>query len=115
VGVEQFAARERLGHRVDREVALRQVGEDVVVAQGHEVHVPRVVRADDAPRAEVVAEPERRPARGACEPPRVRPRVPGHRQVDVVRLAPEQLVAHGAADDPDVLAGQGGRDDLERI
>ena len=45
VRVDQLAAAERLGHRVDGEVARGEVGEDVVVAQRHEVDVPRVARA----------------------------------------------------------------------
>ena len=45
VRVDQLAAAERLGHRVDREVALGEVGVDVVVAQRHEVDVPRVLAA----------------------------------------------------------------------
>ena len=43
VRVEQLAARERLGHRVDREVARGEVGADVAVAQRDEVDVPGVV------------------------------------------------------------------------
>ena len=44
VGVDQLAAGERLGHRVDREVAGGEVGREVAVAQRHEVDVPAASR-----------------------------------------------------------------------
>ena len=100
VRVEQLAAVERLGHRVDREVALAQVGLDPVLAQRDEVDVPGVARADDAPGAELAGEPERRAAGGAREGARGLARVALDRDVDVVGRAAEQPVADRAADEP---------------
>ena len=88
---------------------------DVVVAQRHEVDVPRVLGPDDPPRAERAAELERRAAGRARDPPRVPLRIAGDREVDVVGVAPEQAVAHGAADEPGLLAGQDLARDLERF
>ena len=76
-GSTQLAAGQRLGHRVDREVALGEVGVDVVVAQRDEVDVPRVLGRDHPPGAERAAELERRArgpparacARAACGSP----------------------------------------------
>ncbi len=113
VRVEQLAAAERLGHRVDREVAQGEVGFDVVVAQGDEVDVPCVLGPDDTPRAERAAELERRPAGGLGQLAREALRVARDRQVDVVGVAAEQPVAHGAADQPGLLAGQ--RDSRARV
>ena len=45
---------------------------------------------------------------------RARLRIAGDREVDVVGVAPEQLVAHGAADEPRVLALQRVAGDVER-
>ena len=88
---------------------------DVVVAQRHQVDVPGVCRADDAPRAERAAELERRAARRARDPLRVPLRVAGDREVDVVGVAPEQMVAHGTADQPGLLAGQRLARDAQRL
>ena len=115
VRVEQLAALQRLGHRVDREVALGEVGLDVVVAQRDQVDVPGVLGPDDAPGAERAAELERRPAGGLGQLAREPLRVAGDREVDVVGVAPEQLVAHGAADEPRVLAGQHLAREVERL
>ena len=100
VRVEQLAAAQRLGHRVDREVARGEVGVDVVVAQGDEVDVPAVARADDAPGPEGAGELEGDAAGGPRDRPRGVARVAREREVDVVRRPPEQPVAHGAADEP---------------
>ena len=70
----------------------------------HEVDVPGVARADDAPRAEVAGEPERRAAGRARERARRGLRVAGQRDVEVDGVPAEQAVAHGAADDPGALA-----------
>ena len=106
VRVEQLAARERLGHRVDREVARREVGLDVAVAQRHEVDVPGVAGADDAPRAERPRELERGGAGRARERAAPRVGIVADREVEVGRRAAEQPVAHGAADDPRLAAGE---------
>jgi hypothetical protein len=104
VRVEQLAAGQRLGHRVDREVARREVAGDVPVAQDHEVDVPIVLRADDAPGAERAGEAERGAACRASERARAVPGVVPQREVDVGRRAAEEAVAHSAADDPRVAA-----------
>jgi hypothetical protein len=102
VGIQQLPAGERLGHRVDREVAGGEVGVDVAVAQHHEVDVPCVPRPDDAPGAELAGQPERRAAGLARERAGGVLWVVGERHVEVGRAAAEQPVAHGAADDPRV-------------
>ena len=106
VRVEHLAAGERLGHRVDREVARGEVRGDVVVAQRHEVHVPGAFRADHAPGAERARELEGRAARLLRHRSRGGARVARHGEVEVDGLAPEQPVAHGPADDPGVRAGE---------
>ena len=114
VRVQQLAAGQRLGHRVDGEVARGEVGHDVAVAQDHEVDVPGVTRADDAPGAERAGELERRAAGRTRERARGLPRVVRQREVEVGRGAAEQPVAHRAADDPRVAAGEDSAHVLER-
>ncbi len=104
--IQQLTAADRLGHGVDREVAVREVGVDVVVAQRHEVDVPGVMRPDHPPRAERAAEPERRTSGRARDPLRGPLRVARDREIDVVGGATEQVVAHGPADQPRLVAGQ---------
>ena len=85
------------------------------VAQRDEVHVPRVLGRDHAPGAELAAELERGAADRSGEPAGVRARVARDGEVDVVGVAAEQPVAHGAADQPRRLAGEGGASRLERL
>ena len=106
VRVEQLAAAQRLGHRVDREVARRQVGGDVAVAQRDEVDVPALVAPHDPPGAELPREAERRAARRARDAGRGLARVARHGDVEVARGTPQQPVAHRAADEPGRLAGE---------
>jgi hypothetical protein len=107
VWVEQLAAAERLGHRVDREVALREVGVDAALVHAHEVDVPGVPGPHHAPRAERAGELERRPARRPRELSRGGAGVALHRDVDVVGVAAEQPVADRSADDPRRAAREG--------
>ena len=103
VGIDELAARQRLGHRVDGEVARREVGRERAALQRRDVDLPRLPGADDAPAAERVGELER-----ALRPPRARMRRAATRgssvddEVEVVvgARAAEQAVAHRAADDP---------------
>jgi hypothetical protein len=106
VRIDQLAAGQRLGHRVDGEVARREVGVQVPVAQRQQVHVPGVAGPDGPPAAELVRELERRPA-GRLRDPAGRPaRVARDGEVDVVGGAAEQAVADRPADEPRGLAGQ---------
>ena len=92
------------GDRVEREVARRQVVLDRA-GQRREVDRPAVLERD-APRAVLLRERERRAAaalREARAPPARGSRTATSRSTT---LAPEQLVAHRAADDPGLLAGQ---------
>ena len=114
VGIEQIAARQRLGHRVDREVARREVGLDVAVAQRDEVDVPAVAGADHAPGPEGAGELEGRAAGGAGDRLRRFARVALERDVDVVGGAAEQVVAHRAADQPRLAARERVAGGLER-
>ena len=114
VRVHDLAAAERLGHRVDGEVARGQIGPQVAVAQREQVDVPGVARADRAPAAELVRELERGPAGGLRDPPRRAARVALEGEVDVVGVAPEQAVADGAADEPRRLPRERGARHLQR-
>ena len=114
VRVEQVAAGQRLGHRVDREVARGEVGVDVAL-QGHEVDVPAVAGADDAPGPERARQLEGGAAGGARDRARRLARVAGQRDVDVVGRPAEQAVAHGAADHPRLAARQGLPCRLQRL
>ena len=126
VGVEQLAACERLGHRVDREVAGGEVGGEVVVAQPHEIDVPgtasrralvtaSLAPADDPPGPERARELERRPARRPRDRAGGRARVARDRDVEVAGRAPEQPVPERAADEPGRLAGERRAGGLQRI
>ena len=66
-----------------------------------------------APNAPLSSNAAPRTARAIL--PRVRLRVAGDREVDVVGLAAEQLVADRAADEPHVLAGERFARDGERL
>ena len=79
-----------------------------------EVDVPGVAGADDAPGAERAREPERRAAGRARERARGVLGVVREREVEVGRRAAEQPVAHGAADDPRLAAGEDRADRVER-
>ena len=114
VRVEQLAAGQRLGHRVDGEVAGGEVGRDVAVAQHHEVDVPGVAAPDDAPGAERAGQLERGAAGRARERARGIRGVGGQREVEVGRRPAEQAVAHRAADDPGVAPGEHAADLVER-
>ena len=104
--VDQLAPLQRLRHRVDREVARREVGGDVAVAQRHEVDVPAMLGTDDPPGPERAGQLEGEAARRARDRPRRLPRVALERDVDVVGGPAEQPVAHGAADEPRLAAGK---------
>jgi hypothetical protein len=106
VRVQQLPAAQRLGHRVDGEVACGEVGVDVPLAQHDEVDVPAVPRADDAPGAERAGEPEGGAAGRARERASGILRIDGERDVEVGGAAAEQPVTHGAADDPRLLPGE---------
>ena len=115
VRIEQVAAGQRLGHGVDREVAGGEVGDDVALPEGDEVDVPGLAGPDDPPGAELVGQLERRAAGGARDRPRRLARVALERDVDVVGAAAEQPVAHGAADEPGLAAGERRARGVERL
>ena len=107
VRIEQLAAAERLGHRVDREVARARGRPRCRPSRSvDEVDVPGVARADDAPGA------ERRRESWNAAPPVARAsararlaRVARRRATSTSSVvAAEQPVAHRAADQPRVLA-----------
>jgi len=106
VGIAQRSAGQRLGHRVDGEVACGEVGLDVAVAQDDQVDVPAVLGSDDAPRAERPGELERGAAGLARGRPRGVLRVLGQREIEIRGGAAEQAVAHGAAHDPRRAPGE---------
>ena len=66
VGIDELAAGQRLGHRVDREVARGEVGLERAALQRRDVDLPAAVAGDDAPGAELVGELERGAAGAAA-------------------------------------------------
>ncbi len=108
VRVHDLPARERLGHRVDGQVARGEVGRERRALERRDVDLPRLAGADHAPAAERVGQLERRPARRARDAPRGPARVVRDDEVDVLLGvgAAEQAVAHRAADDPRALVAQ---------
>ena len=101
--VDWLAALEGHGDRVDGEVAAREIFFERA-AERREVDCAPAVEGD-APRAVPLAQRERRAAGGTGEAPGGLLGL-GDRHVEVDERPPEQLVAHGAADYPRVLAGQ---------
>ena len=63
--VDEVAAAERLGDRVDRQVAPGEIVLDRLALQRHQVDLPAAVAGDHAPGAERLRERERVPARAA--------------------------------------------------
>ena len=106
--VDDVAAVERLGHRVDRQVARREVALERPPDQRREVDLPGVAGPDDAPAAELVGQLEGGAARGPRQPPRGAARVAVDGDVEVVAgLDPiEQPVADGAAHEPRALVAE---------
>ena len=120
VRVDQLGLRQRQRHRVDREVAAREVGLDVVTE--HDVGLARVgdVRLGAMRRDLVVA--VALPAADRAEPLALQPdgvgpwphdrldvvgpRVGGEVEVDLGRIAPEQEVTDTAADEVDARASR---------
>ena len=99
--VDRRSSGDRLGDRVDREVAQREIGLDALAAQRLDVHLPGALARDDSPGAEVLGQREAGRAR----------RRAGHRarglrgvavddDVHVRRLPAQQAVAHRAAHQP---------------
>ena len=106
VRVDALAALQRLRHRVDREVAQREVGFERAAAQRAEVRLPRAVAGHHAPGAELVGELERRAAHGAREAARGGGDVAVDDEVEIGRRTLEQAIADRAADEPRLAAGE---------
>ena len=106
VGVDELAAGQRLGHRVDREVARAEVGLQRAALQRRDVDLPAAVAGDDAPGAELVGELERGAAGAPAQAARGAAHVAVDDDVEVGRRAPEQAIAQRAAHEPRALAGQ---------
>ena len=104
VGVDELAAGQRLGHRVDRQVARAEVGLERAALQRGDVDLPAAVAGDHAPGAELVGELERGAAGAAAEAARGAAHVAVDDDVEVGRRAPQQAVAQRAADEPCALA-----------
>ena len=98
--VDVLAAAERLGDRVDREVALCQVGLDRPADHREHVDLPAVVAGNDAPDAERLRQRERVRVQCARERPGHAASVAGNRDVVVVGRPPEEPVAYRPADQP---------------
>src|SRR5262249_21382878 len=115
VGVDELAAGQRLGDRVDREIAGGEIGLERPALQRRDVDLPHLAGADDAPGAERVGELERRAARRPRDAPRGPARIALDREVDVVAraAAAEQPVAYRAADDPGRRVAEGLADGLD--
>ena len=106
VGVDELAAGQRLGHRVDREVARAEVGLQGAALQRRDVDLPAAVARDHAPGAELVGELERGAAGAAAQAARGAAHVAVDDDVEVGRRAPQQAIAQRAAHEPRALAGQ---------
>ena len=106
-----IAATKRLGDRVDREVALREVGLDRLAADRQDVDLPAAIAGDHPPHAERVRQRERVRVSVPRERAREFARVAGDRDVVVVGRAPEDPVADGPAHQP----GRVQRDPGERV
>ena len=104
-------AAQRLGDRVDREVALRQVGLDRPADERQHVDLPAVVPGDDAPDPERLRQREHVRVGAAGERPGEPARVAADRDVVVVGRAPQQPVADRPAHQPGRLV----RDPGERL
>ena len=92
------------GHRVEREVARREIGVDAVSDRG-EVDRLRNPVHDDPPGSVSLREREHGASEPACEPIRRVTRL-GARDVEVEHGPQEKLVADRAADDPRVLLAE---------
>ena len=103
-GIDEVAARERLGDRVDGEVAQPEVRVQRSAVDRAEVDAPAAIRRQDPPRAELLGQREHRAADGLRDALRGGLGVAVDDEVEVVDRAPEQPVAHRAADDPRRLA-----------
>ncbi len=95
----------RARHRIDGEVALAQIGLDRVALERREVVHALIAAVDHPPGAERLRQPEHGPLELGREGARGPRGVAGHRHVDVAHRAAQQLVAHGAADDPGLAHG----------
>ena len=115
-GIDRRASADRLGDRVDGEVAQREVGGQRFAAKRLHVELPRAVARDDPPRFELVRERKAgRAAGGARHRARRGARVALHHDVEVHAAAgpPQKTVAHGAADQPRPLARERCADRLQ--
>jgi hypothetical protein len=106
VGVDELAAAQRLGHRVDREVARAEVGLQRAALQRRDVDLPAAVAGDHAPGAELVGELERGAAGAPAQTAGGAAHVAVDHDVEIWGRAPEQAIAQRAAHEPRTLAGQ---------
>ena len=113
-GIDELAAIPRTRHRVDREVALRQVGLDGLALERGEVVDAPALLIHHPPRAEGLRQPEHRRAQLCRQLARCLLGVSLHGDVDVRDLAAEQLVAERAADYPGAAHRTGSRRILGR-
>ena len=103
--VDELSAAQRLGHRVDGEVARGEVGLERPARQRQEVDAARWSATTRQPPKRL-RQRERRAAGRARSAFAARCGVAVERDVEVVRRPAEQPVAHGAADEPGPLARQ---------
>ena len=106
VGIDELAAAQRLGHRVDRQVAGGEVGLQRAALQRGDVDLPAAIAGDDAPGAELVGELERGATGPAPEAARGAAHVAVHDDVEVGRRTAQQPVAQRAPDEPRALPRQ---------
>jgi hypothetical protein len=114
VRVDERPAGQRLGDRVHREVAQREVGLDGAAAQRRQVDLPCAVGADHPPGAVGVPEREPRPADLQGEVPRGAAHVAVHDEVQVIHRPAHEPVADRPAHDPRALPAQRLAGGLER-
>jgi hypothetical protein len=97
-----------LRHRVDGQVAPREVLLDRLALQRHQVRLPGSATLAHAPGAERLGQREGHGALRLGQPAREPFDAARGDEVHVVARPPEQLIAHRAADDPHRLARQNG-------
>ena len=104
--IDQLAAGEGLGDRIDREIALAEVILDRRAAERSEVDLPRVVACDHSPRPESLGQREGGRADPAGERACDRRGVSRDRHIKIDRRPPQQPVSDQTADQPCVGSGE---------
>ncbi len=116
VWIDRRAAGERLGDRVDREVAQREVGLERAAAQRLDVDLPRGITCADAPGAELLRQREAGGAPcGTSDRAGRLARIAVDDEIEIARLTSQQPVADRSADQPGRTVRERGASGLQRV